>query len=69
MVKYRVEIKKSAAKEIEHLPRKDIKVVLEKIYSLAENPGRITVKNYPAKKNTESAAATIEFFIRLKMLF
>lgn len=38
MGKYRVEIKKSAVKEIEHLPRRDIKAVLEKIESLSENP-------------------------------
>ena len=38
MEKYRVEIKKSAVKEIEHLPRRDIKAVLDKISSLAENP-------------------------------
>ncbi len=38
MGRYRVEIKKSAAKEIEHLPHKDIKVVLERIESLSENP-------------------------------
>jgi len=38
MVKYRIEIKKSAAREIEHIARKDIKPVLEKISSLAENP-------------------------------
>ena len=38
MEKYKVEIKKSAVKEIEHLPRRDIKIVLDKITSLAENP-------------------------------
>ena len=38
MEKYRIEIKKSAAKEIEHLPRKDMQVVLERIESLSENP-------------------------------
>lgn len=38
MGKYRVEIKKSAVREIEHLPRRDIKAVLEKIESLSENP-------------------------------
>ena len=57
MVKYRIEIKKSAAKEIEHIAHKDIKPVLEKIYSLAENPRRITVKNYPVKKNIGFVAA------------
>ena len=38
MAKYRVEIKKSALKEIERLPQKEIKVVLEKISALSENP-------------------------------
>lgn len=38
MGKYRVEIKKSAVKEIEHLPRRDIKAVLEKIESFSDNP-------------------------------
>ena len=38
MAKYKVEIKKSAAKEIKHLPRKDIRIILEKIASLSENP-------------------------------
>lgn len=38
MGKYRVEIKKSAVKEIEHLPRKDIKAVMDKIALLADSP-------------------------------
>ena len=38
MERYRVEIKKSAVKEIEHLPRKDMRAVLDKIESLSENP-------------------------------
>lgn len=38
MVRYKIEIKKSAAKEIEHLPRKDLESILEKISSLAKNP-------------------------------
>ena len=38
MGRYRVEIKKSAVKEIEHLPRKDMKAVLDKIEALSENP-------------------------------
>lgn len=38
MGKYRIEIKKSAVKEIEHLPRRDMKAVLDEIASLAENP-------------------------------
>ena len=38
MEKYRVEIKKSAAKEIGRLPRGDTRAVLDKIESLADNP-------------------------------
>ena len=38
MVKYKIEIKKSAVKEIKKLPARDIKKILEKIYSLADNP-------------------------------
>lgn len=38
MGKYRIEIKKSAAKEIERLSRKDINSVVDKIASLSDNP-------------------------------
>jgi len=38
MGRYRAEIKKSAVKEIERLPRKDMKAVLERIEALSENP-------------------------------
>lgn len=38
MGKYKIEIKKSAVKEIEHLPCKDIKTIVDKIASLADNP-------------------------------
>ncbi|MBF0571339.1 MAG: type II toxin-antitoxin system RelE/ParE family toxin [Candidatus Omnitrophica bacterium] len=38
MGKYKIEIKKSAVKEIEGLPKKDLQSVLQKIAALAENP-------------------------------
>ena len=38
MGKYRIEIKKSAVKEIHKLPSREIKKVLAKIESLSENP-------------------------------
>ena len=38
MGKYRIEIKKSAVKEIHKLPSREIKKVLIKIESLSENP-------------------------------
>ncbi len=38
MERYKIEIKKSAAKEIKKLPSSDIKKILEKISALSENP-------------------------------
>ena len=38
MAKYKVGFKKSAVKEIERLPRRDLQIVLDKITSLSENP-------------------------------
>ena len=38
MEKYKIVIKKSAAKEIKSLPSKDLKRVLAKIESLSDNP-------------------------------
>ncbi len=38
MAKYSIEVKKSAAKEIERLPRRDLSPILHKIHSLADNP-------------------------------
>jgi len=38
MGKYKIEIKKSAVKEIEGLSKRDLQAVLEKMGSLSENP-------------------------------
>ena len=38
MAKYKIEIKRSAVKEIKKLPSKDLKKILAKIFSLADNP-------------------------------
>ena len=38
MEKYKVEIKRSAVKEIENLPKRDLQAVLDKIASLSDNP-------------------------------
>lgn len=38
MAKYRLEIKRSAVKEIEKLPKQDLKHILKRIHDLAENP-------------------------------
>ena len=37
MAKYRITIKKSAAKELEALPKKDLRRIIKRIQSLAEN--------------------------------
>ncbi len=38
MAKYRITIKKSAAKELEAIPKKDLQRIIKRIQSLAENP-------------------------------
>jgi mRNA interferase RelE/StbE len=38
MAKYKIEIKKSAAKELNNLPSNDLKKIIQKIQNLAENP-------------------------------
>ena len=38
MEKYRIEIKKSAAKELARFPKKDLKQIISRIKALADNP-------------------------------
>jgi mRNA interferase RelE/StbE len=38
MAKYRITIKKSAAKELEALPKKDLRRIIKRIRAHAENP-------------------------------
>lgn len=38
MAKYKIEIKKSAVKELNNLPRNDLKKITQKIQELADNP-------------------------------
>jgi mRNA interferase RelE/StbE len=38
MAKYKIEIKRSAVKEIKRLPQNDLKKIISKISSLANNP-------------------------------
>jgi len=38
MAKYRVTIKKSAAKELEHVPQKNLRRIIKRVRSLAEDP-------------------------------
>ena len=38
MAKYRITIKKSAAKELEALPKKDLRRIIKRIQTLAQNP-------------------------------
>jgi mRNA interferase RelE/StbE len=38
MVKYKITIKKSAAKELQDIPRKDLRRIVKRIQSLAHNP-------------------------------
>ena len=38
MARYRIELKKSAGKELAQIPKKDLRRVTEKIAALADNP-------------------------------
>jgi mRNA interferase RelE/StbE len=38
MAKYKITIKKSAAKELEAIPKKDLQRIIKRIQSLTENP-------------------------------
>ncbi len=38
MAKYKVTVKKSAAKELEDIPKKDLQRIVKRIQSLVENP-------------------------------
>ena len=38
MGKYKIEVKKSAVKELSKIPKKDLRKIVEKISSLADNP-------------------------------
>lgn len=38
MEKYKIEIKESAVKELNSIPRKDLKKIVQKIRSLSDNP-------------------------------
>jgi len=38
MAKYKITIKKSAAKELEGIPKKDLRKIVKRIQSLAQNP-------------------------------
>jgi len=38
MARYRIEIKKSAVKELSQIPKKDLVKIVKTIYSLADNP-------------------------------
>ena len=38
MAKYKITIKKSAAKELEDIPKKDLRKIIKRIQSLAQNP-------------------------------
>jgi mRNA interferase RelE/StbE len=38
MVKYKITLKKSAARELENIPKKDLQRIIKRIQPLAENP-------------------------------
>lgn len=50
MAKYKITIKKSAAKELEDIPKKDLRKIIKPIQSLAQNPRHQGVQKLSAKE-------------------
>lgn len=50
MGRYKVKIKKSALKAMSNFPSRDIKVILERIHSLSENPRPIDCKKLSSRE-------------------
>lgn len=44
MAKYKIEIKRSAVKELSRLPQKDLKQIISRIKALADNPRPLNSK-------------------------
>ncbi len=75
MEKYRILIKKSAAEELARIPKKDLRLVVERIRSLGEEPRprgcaklsaqeryRIRQGDYRIVYSVEDAGRTVEIF-------
>jgi len=50
MAKYKITIKKSAAKELEDIPKKDLRKIIKPIQSLAQNPRHQGAQKLSAKE-------------------
>ena len=75
MAKYKIFIKKSAAHELENIPKKDLKKIVKRVQSLAENPRprgsqrlsaqeryRIRQGNYRIVYSIEDKELTVQIF-------
>ena len=51
MERYKVEVNKDVYKQIRRLPQRDIKAILDRIGSLAENPRPIDCKKLSARED------------------
>ena len=60
MAKYRITIKKSAAKELEALPKKDLRRIIKRIQSLAENPPPRLLVEDKSGGGSQTSASSVE---------
>lgn len=51
MAKYKITVKKSAAKELEDIPKKDLQKIIKRIQSLAQNPRPQGAQKIPGQQH------------------
>ncbi len=59
MAKYKLQIKPSAAKELDRLPKKDLQKVVKKIQSLASDPRPVGCEKLSGEETVEGIQVTI----------
>lgn len=69
MAKYKITFKKSVSKDRRNIPASDVKRILKKIDSLAENPQAKAVLSFQPKSVTEFGRGFIALFMKFVMKY
>ena len=64
MGEYKIFFKESVENDLRSIPKKDLKKILLRIETLAKDPGRRAMRNYPAKRNIVFAKALTGLYIQ-----
>ena len=67
MAKYKIEVKRSAEKELKKIPKKELIKIIDQIGSLANNPDPRGAKSLQIRKNTEYELVITESYITSRM--